>query len=206
MPHRSPEKANSFTLIELLIVVAIIGVLAAIAVPNFLNAQWKARLAQIEANMKNMGTAMMAYHVDHGNYPLHDPYHVRGTPGLTTPVAYMVSVPIDIFQTRGGGLNQFIRYLTSDSKRPELHQEPFYSIAGSYGVLKDDQPIPGPDQAGSLIGWLVSDPVRYGKARAQYPDGRMIFSVGPNQENNIGVLYNVSNGIRSDGEIMYIVP
>ena len=60
---------SGFTLIELLIVVAIIGILAAIAVPNFLNAQLKAKIAATESNMKAIGTALEMYSIDYGNYP-----------------------------------------------------------------------------------------------------------------------------------------
>ncbi|MBN2328245.1 MAG: prepilin-type N-terminal cleavage/methylation domain-containing protein [Candidatus Omnitrophica bacterium] len=60
---------NSFTLIELLIVVAIIGILAAIAMPNFLNAQVRAKVARAVSNMKSVQSALESYYLDIGSYP-----------------------------------------------------------------------------------------------------------------------------------------
>lgn len=87
--HRT---SRGFTLIELLIVVAIIGILAAIAVPNFLNAQIRAKVARCKSDLRSIGVALEQYSLDNGYYP----------PGtyiflLTTPVAYLAEIPKDVF-------------------------------------------------------------------------------------------------------------
>ncbi|HUT23352.1 MAG TPA: prepilin-type N-terminal cleavage/methylation domain-containing protein [Sumerlaeia bacterium] len=99
MPPQSP----AFTLIELLIVVAIIAILAAIAVPNFLQAQVRAKVSSVKSDQRALGVAIEAYAVDNGNYP--DSWRweaLGGRPGigayvqyvweLTTPIAYITSV------------------------------------------------------------------------------------------------------------------
>ena len=63
------QKARKgFTLIELMIVVAIIGILAAIAIPNFLKFQCKSKTSEAKNMLKGIYTANVAYFAENENY------------------------------------------------------------------------------------------------------------------------------------------
>jgi type IV pilus assembly protein PilA len=66
-------RKGGFTLIELMIVVAIIGILAAIAIPNFLRFQLKAKSSEGKTNLAAIRTAEQSYYSEFGVYVSADP-------------------------------------------------------------------------------------------------------------------------------------
>jgi prepilin-type N-terminal cleavage/methylation domain-containing protein len=89
---------RAFTLIELLIVVAIIAILAAIAVPNFLEAQTRAKVSRVLADMRSIKVGIESYVVDNNVYMETDTGGDLlnqvgfGLYRATTPIAYITSI------------------------------------------------------------------------------------------------------------------
>lgn len=69
MLKRFKKSEKGFTLIELLIVVAIIGILAAIAIPQFASYRRKAFDAAAMSDVKTMRTELEGYYTDNFHYP-----------------------------------------------------------------------------------------------------------------------------------------
>jgi general secretion pathway protein G len=105
------RRQNAFTLIELLLVLVILTVLAAIVVPKFTGRAEQARLAAAKGDIRNMETALNAFEIDNGRFPSadeglgalatqpsaltnwHGPYIEHGVPADPWGNAYVYKFP-----------------------------------------------------------------------------------------------------------------
>lgn len=165
--------SKGFTLIELLIVVAIIGILAAIAVPNFLNAQIKAKIARAQSEMKGIGEAYSLYNLDNNGWPP----HLDGSPSqhrfVTTPIAYFSSSVIDVFAYPAG--------------HPQFNG----TFQGQYHAE------PGMTHHGRIMVKEIRD--------RTWDVAFFMTSVGPAHVHQPDTIFDPSNGLSSDGDILHFV-
>lgn len=185
-------KTKAFTLIELLIVIAIIAILALIAVPNFLEAQTRAKVSRTLGDLNAMSTAMESYHIDEGAYPMSDAGF--STRLLTTPLAYMTSLPQDPFlngkQTDlGDGYSPYYFYVCGPAGDPPK--------GGYLALCKDWQ-----------TNMLYIEPKESREYDPRYPCPALyqIRSFGPNKFWNYSYPYNPTNGTVSEGDITLFGP
>lgn len=116
---------RGFTLVELLVVVAIIALLASIAVPHYYGSIVRAKTARSIEDMKYVSNLLSEYHMDNGNYPEDDAANPFGALSvLTTPVPYAQNLPIDIYRA---------------PEDPDHGKTFFYGLKdGDYGLLTSE--------------------------------------------------------------------
>lgn len=200
------KSSRAFTLIELLIVVAIIAILAAIAVPNFLEAQVRSKVSRAKADMRSLATALEAYTIDNNRYPPDEVWVQTNDPGpqntralramkrLTTPVAFITSIPKNPLPNKTD--NQFVeayfRYFAKEWK-----EEPAVLTAlpaGTSSVRQWSLVSAGPDGISNLGEWLI-----WGEEILNAQSGLLPFW-GP------GCLYDPTNGTVSAGDVVRVGP
>jgi len=172
---------DAFTLIELLIVVAIIAILAAIAVPNFLDAQVRAKVSRAYGDIRSQRLALEAYRVDNDAYPCS--YNAPLQPRLSelsTPIPYISSCPFDPF-TYINGRPLYYHYVSATDELTWLmHNWRAYM----YGLNEATNPtVPFP----TAIQWHIR-------------------SMGPDCILNHGICYDPTNGTVSVGDICVFGP
>lgn len=175
-------KQRAFTLIELLIVVAIIAILAAIAIPQFSLAQIRAKIAGTQQDLRIFVNAMVQYHMDNNSYHAHRDTLNQHFP-LTTPVAYLTHFLPDRFQ-----------------QRLDMFKKPGFQYSNSYYhwiPFQTHQDLWGPQ-------FRHSDPELYRMITNRHYSG-LVDGWGPATIRG-GPRYAESNGLISRGGFFRMVP
>jgi type IV pilus assembly protein PilA len=120
----SRENKSGFTLIELMIVIAIIGILAAIAIPQFSAYRQRAFNSAVVADMRNAATAQEAYFVIYSTYCS----NVDGLMGLTYGFYLSEGNIMEITASNTG--------FTLSAYHPSGHKT--YTLVGPGGTIADD--------------------------------------------------------------------
>lgn len=200
--RRNMKTEKAFTLIELLIVVAIIAILAAIAVPNFLEAQTRSKVSRAKADMRTLATANEAYRIDNNGYSVPSdedgiqvPIALATTEVFETRTSLMITTPISYISSR---LNE--PFASPGDEDPQFH----------YGTRSYILAVEGDDEE---FDEFIEHPDVFGAPKPVID--YFYLSHGPDldhdspelAENPLGPsLYDASNGTISSGDVVYWGP
>jgi len=215
---------RGFTLIELLIVIAIILILIAIALPNFLEAQLRAKVTRVKAELKTLETVHAAYYQDYNSYP----FNHRGTEAAKGSDGD-TGMPTTDCNKRTGVFNQApywsyeavayllttpIKYLSNAELKDQFQLNGNPSASGApYLYHYTSSKIAHCRGWGNGIAYKYTRSysiLGYGPVRYKYPNAAyVLWSIGPDTKDGYAQelpVYSPTNGSNSGGDIVLFVP
>ena len=206
---------GGFTLIELLIVIAIILILIAIALPNFLEAQERARVVRANGHLRTMETAIMAHITQYGFLysDYNDPAGLKSEKRNKQPFA---NSPCPVFSPGGGGSGGLTFGSNPNGNDPGF-QANFYAPSVHCPLTT---PIRFIDAKGTVDPW--SDGTIPVGMDSREEDNKIMYSAyfvsGPDRHSGewlrgcetylgrgVGCAYNPTNGTKSRGDLWFVV-
>lgn len=148
MPFLSHSKSRrAFTLVELVMVVSIIGVISAIAVPRIANANVRASARALQATLTNVRKAIDCYYAEHDRFPGYNPSN-----GSTDNA--MFAKQLLEYSDRKGFTNPTLTapFLYGPYLRAPFPKNPVNKIDTVYVKAQRSSPDPG---GGSSYGWIA---------------------------------------------------
>ncbi len=106
MIHKLPTGQKGYTLLELMIVVAIVGILVSLAIPHFQHSAMKAKETALRHNLFTMRAILDQYYADRGDYPLNletlvESHYLRAIP--VDPMTKSTTTWEEVYETQEEG-------------------------------------------------------------------------------------------------------
>lgn len=190
------KEIKGFTIVELLIVIAIISIITAIAVPNFMSANIRAKVSGAKSEMGSIAITLEDYKIDKGVYPLQtdsglDPDEIADA-GSSIGASTVAGLGKLIYPTTSDTIEVYLSKIPGDPFNNK-GEEDWNGTTGAHNHHYSY--FTSGDQCWALMSW---GPDRNSQVES--------YTEAKNAVNNGTDLYNQDEGITSGGDIIIIGP